>query len=128
MKGLLPLLCFPLMTVAVPRSNATEGITSAGELARTCADERSAEFRACVGYVSGWSEILALTPIHANGAIIHFTFAADVTRSQVIHVFVKYIRNHPEQENIPAATVLLSSTSEANLSVKTVEPETCGKK
>jgi hypothetical protein len=101
---------------------------SAGILARDCKQYSAAESHAlaknaqnvefvglCSGFIQGWmQEANGVSKTFDDGRFV-MTFADGVTYPQMIHVFVKYIAEHPEVENKNAVDVLHDAADAAKI-------------
>jgi hypothetical protein len=115
MTRILPIFVALCLFVIVVPSKAAP--MTAGRLSRGCSNgEGGFESGLCVGFIMAWSEQLSITPIPANnGKTIHFYFEDNVNVGQVMRVFQKYVKEHPEEENKPALNVLLDACVEAKI-------------
>jgi hypothetical protein len=69
----------------------------------------------CLGYVSGWADGILGMQMTIKGKVVQVQFADDVSAGQIIHVFIKYVKDHPEIENKPAYAVLAMSMIDAKI-------------
>jgi hypothetical protein len=111
-RTLLILGALSLLLVAPSKT----GATTAGELSAKCSNETAPAYEICVGFIMGWSEELGYIdePIN-NGKLVHFYFEDGVTIGQIMRVFLKYVKDHPEKENQPAIVILFNACSEAKI-------------
>jgi hypothetical protein len=92
---------------------------SAGILARDCKQWTAAESGSivknaqnvhflglCSGFIQGWMQEANGESKTFNDGRFVMTIADGVTYPQLIHIFVKYIAEHPEEENKNAVEVL----------------------
>src|SRR5208282_5043406 len=101
---------------------------SAGILARDCKQYSAAESHTlaknaqsiefvglCSGFIQGWmQEANGVSKTFDDGRFV-MTFADGVTYLQMIHIFVKYIAEHPEVENKDAVDVLHDAADAAKV-------------
>jgi hypothetical protein len=66
----------------------------------------------CSAYVSGWMHGIGGTMIQVDGRYFIIDFAEGVTAKQLVRVFVKHVKEHPEEE-IKAAEVGLTDAAGA---------------
>ena len=69
----------------------------------------------CVSYVGGWADGVGGSLLRYKGKLYAVQFAPNVTASQMVKVFVKYVCDHPEVENKEAITGLVFSLLDAKL-------------
>jgi hypothetical protein len=110
MKYLLAVLV--LMLASVP---ALAGPT-AGKLIESCNSKDALMRGLCIGYFTGVADASSGLDITMdNGDIVKVIYADGVTVQQCIHVFVKYVSEHPEIENKPASGVYVDALVKAKL-------------
>lgn len=89
-----------------------ENTISAGSLLVSCQIPRGFEAGRCLGMVDGW--VTAVTEFHPKG----LTIAPNVTRLQVVRVFIAFMNKHPEMENEECYAGLGASLTDAKLLVE----------
>jgi Rap1a immunity proteins len=87
---------------------------TAGDLSQKCSGNGTEE-ALCVGYISGWADQFTAVPLLPENKLVHPQFKPNVTVRQMMHVFVKFIKDHPDQEHINASFVLIRACEEAQL-------------
>jgi hypothetical protein len=113
-------------TVPQPAKADDDGFLKASELLDRCKahdrydnnDPISPQERVyvgyCLGYVRGWTEATSTgAATDPNGH--HLYFQPTVTISQVIHVFQKYLADHPQEENVRAHWILFRACEAAKI-------------
>jgi hypothetical protein len=73
-------------------------------------DSRDVHF--CWGYMRAMQNVSVITVDGVN-TLLHTCVSADATLLQLIYVFNKYARNHPEELHKPPASVVLNAFWEA---------------
>lgn len=93
-----------------------QGNVSAGKLIDNCKHaEAGFEQGICYGYISGWADQFTSVATPLKGKLVHPLFKEAVTTGQLMRVFVKYVKDHPEKENHDANSVLTDACTEAQL-------------
>jgi hypothetical protein len=106
---------FLLGIIAVLPSVAQANI-SAGKLNDSCKHaEAGFEQGVCYGYISGWADQFTSVATPLKGKLIHTQLKEAVTTGQLVRVFVKFVKDHPEKEHLDANTVLIDACNEAQL-------------
>lgn len=114
-----PLLCFGLAIssmFALPTS-VRAGFETGNSLLAQCSVEQSdptyrQKYMACSGYVSGVYDMIELLNVakHRNrtGSVEGFQACVpdSATRGQLTDVVIKYLKDHPEQRHLAAATIV----------------------
>jgi hypothetical protein len=105
------LLGFIAVLPTVTHANVT-----AGQLNDYCKDtEGRVNQGMCLGYISGWADQYSSFPLHEPGKVVRPEFKDGVTTGQLMRVFLKYIKEHPEEENHDANWVLIDACAAAKL-------------
>jgi Rap1a immunity proteins len=69
----------------------------------------------CSAYVSGWMHGIGGMMIQKDGRYFIIDFAEGVTTKQLVRVFVKHIKEHPEEEIKGADVGLVDAAAAARL-------------
>jgi len=94
-------------------SNCYPAMQRAEELVWSCTDETPSSRVFCMAYMAGmldaYTVISGLYP-QAKFACIPET---GISGEQVMNIFIKWVKDHPEKQHIPARTIVLLSLRDA---------------
>jgi hypothetical protein len=107
---------FVLLGFIAALPNVAKANLSAGQVKEYCKhSEMGFERGTCYGYISGWADQFTSVATPLKGKLVHTQFKEAVTTGQLVRVFVKFVKDHPEKEHLDANTVLTDACNEAQL-------------